>query len=343
MLFSSQIALGNLAILCRILRHNLGAGLSVVEIFRQQSKRGRAEVKPIAGRVADRLQAGESLAEAFGKETGRFPPLFLSMVRVGEETGHLAEIFGELEKYYSLEQKLRRQFVSQSILPVLQFFFAIFVVAGLIWVLGMIGQTPGKPPPPPIFGLTGTKGALTFLGFVFGTLSLLLLGYVFFKRQFRHLATFEALLLRIPVLGTCLEAIAMSRLCLAMQLTLDSGMPIGNAMRLNLAATGNNAFSLHAEQVALVLKKKKPLTEALALVRPLPPDFLDLVAAAELSGSVPEMMRHQAEYYREESGRRLTALTKAASMGLWMLYAGCVIYAIFAIANIYLGALGGVK
>ena len=37
------------------------------------------------------------------------------------------------------------------------------------------------------------------------------------------------MLLRVPVLGGCLEAIAMSRLCLALQLTLDSGMTIMHA------------------------------------------------------------------------------------------------------------------
>ena len=91
----------------------------------------------------------------------------------------------------------------------------------------------------------------------------------------------------------------MLRLCLAMQLTLDSGMPIMSAMRMNLAATGNNAFSMNAADVALALKKGKTLTE-LALG----------VAAA---GAVHRPGRHrrgsrqragdvcedEAEYYRE--------------------------------------------
>lgn len=336
-----MIPLSSLSMFCRVLRHNLGAGLSPVEVFRQQANRGTLAVRPIAGRVAERLQAGESLGAAFEHERANFPSLFLSMIHVGEETGHLPEIFGEMEKYYSLENKLRRQFIAQSILPVVQFIFAVFIVAGLIWILAVIGESrnPGQPPPA-LFGLRGRGGAMWFLIGVFGSIATLLFVYFFLKRRLRHLAGVEALLLRIPVIGTCLEAIAMSRLCLAMQLTLHSAMPIGNAMRLSLAATGNNAFSVHTDEVLAALVKGKTLTEALSLVRPLPAGFLDLVATAEEGGSVPEMMRHQAEFYQEESSRRLSALTQAANMMLYLVYAGCVIYAIFTIASIYLGALG---
>jgi type II secretory pathway component PulF len=65
-----------------------------------------------------------------------------------------------------------------------------------------------------------------------------------------------------------------------------------------------------------------------------------MVAIAEDGGRVPEMMRHQAEHYQEETSRRLTALTRAASGALWLAYAGFTIYAIFSVAQIYLSGLG---
>ena len=42
-----------------------------------------------------------------------------------------------MEKFFALQLKLKRQFISQSFLPVIQFVFAIFIISGLIWVLGM--------------------------------------------------------------------------------------------------------------------------------------------------------------------------------------------------------------
>ena len=137
MLFSTQLSLDDLAALSRVLRHNLSAGLSLLDVFRQQSERGTAGVRPVAGRIAQSLKKGDSFTEAVNKEEASFPMLFRSLVRVADETGHMPEIFRELEHYFALEQKLRRQFISQSILPVLQFVLAIFVISGLIWILGI--------------------------------------------------------------------------------------------------------------------------------------------------------------------------------------------------------------
>ncbi len=335
MLLATRLKLGDLITLCRVLRHNLGAGLAIIDVFRQQSQRGPRAFRPIAGRLAERLRAGETLTAALEQEKDAVPPLFLTMVRLGEESGHLPEIFGELEKYFQLEHRLRRQFVSQSILPVLQFLAAVFIVAGLIWILGVIGNMRTPPQPIPLFGLSGARGAIIFLTTIFGTIGILFAAYRFVL----GLAAANAIdrfLLHIPVLGGCLEAFAVARLALALQLTLDSDMPIINAVRMSLSAMGNSAYTSHTEAVLAALRKQRPLAEALALGGPMPGTFLDMVATAEEGGRIPEMMRHQVAYYQEEASRRLSALTKAASTCLYLVYAGCTIYAIFSIFKIYL-------
>src|SRR5438067_1698029 len=100
MIFSRQIALASLIGLSRALRHGLGAGLTLVRVFRQQVERGPRDARPLAGRVLKKLEQGRSLSDALDVEKAVVPPFFLSLVKVGEETGHLAEIFGELEKHY---------------------------------------------------------------------------------------------------------------------------------------------------------------------------------------------------------------------------------------------------
>lgn len=340
MLFSSQLSLSNLVILCRVLRHNLGAGLSLIDVFRQQAERGPQGLRAVARRIETSLRSGEPFGAAVESEKAYFPTLFLAMARVGEETGNMPEIFGELEDYFALQMRLRRQLVSQSILPVLQFVFAIFIIAGLIWVLGMIAESRGAKPMS-LFGLTGTSGALTFLASVFGSLAALVTIYFLMRRWFRYQARVHAFLLNVPVLGPCLEAIALNRLALCLQLTLNSGMPIMQAVKLSLNATGNAAYAERADQAVAALKKGKQLTEALTRLRLLPPEFIDLIAMSEEGGRVPEMMRHQAEHYQEETGRRLTALTRAATGGLWLVYAGFMIFTIFSIAQMYIGAIDG--
>src|SRR5262249_61862176 len=96
------------------------------------------------------------------------------------QRGMLWEVFAELEKFYARQLNLRRDFVARITWPVIQFFLAVFVLAGLIYVLGIIAgrQGPGTKPFDPLgLGLSGEAGALTFLGVIFGSLAALAGGF----------------------------------------------------------------------------------------------------------------------------------------------------------------------
>ena len=90
MLFTRQMPLSCVIALCRALRHNLGAGLTLVRVFRQQAERGPRGLRQLATRVLAGLEQGQGLSDALEAEKGVLPPLLLSLVKVGEETGHLA-------------------------------------------------------------------------------------------------------------------------------------------------------------------------------------------------------------------------------------------------------------
>src|SRR5262249_35261877 len=117
MFSSPRLSLSDLIELCRVLRHYLGAGLVLVDVFRQRAARGRPGVRPAAGRIAAALEQGDSLEDALKPEEGVFPPLFVSLVRVGERTGMLPEVCGELEKFFSRQLKLKRDFIAQITWP----------------------------------------------------------------------------------------------------------------------------------------------------------------------------------------------------------------------------------
>lgn len=341
-MFSRRLPLADLVDLCRILRHNLSAGISLQRVMKQQSERGRRSYRAIASRISDALQQGSSFSRALDDERGAFPVLFLAMVKVGESTGHMPEIFGELERYYELEMQLRRQFRSQTFLPIIQFVAAVLVVAGVIFVMGLIASlNPGARPLLTIFGLSGGSGALAFLGIVFGTLLTLYLLYWLLSRIGNQKAWMDRILLSVPALGPCLRALIMSRFTLALQLTLDSGLSITKALRLSLEATGNAYFVSRADSVVQSLKNGQTLYDALEASGLFTSDFMEMIATSEESGRVPEMMKHQSQYYHEETARRMKTLTTVAGFGVWLCVAGFIIWAIFRLAGIYFDALGG--
>ena len=322
---TSALPLSALVELCRSLRHYLGAGLSLVDVFRQQAKRGPSAVRPVAESIARDLEQGHALERALKKHKAAFPPLFLALASVGEESGGMPEVFAELEKYFRLQQQLRRQFWGQITWPLIQFVIGTFVLAGMIFILGLFNS----PFDPLGLGLTGTGGAVAFLAIIWGGVGLLVGLYFFLTHTLRHKARVDAWLLGVPAVGPCLQALALQRFCLALRLTTETGMPINQAVRLSLRATGNEAFVAKTDVVVESLKAGNELTGSLARSRLLPEDFVNILANAEEGGRISEVMQHQAEHYEEESRRRLAILTKAAGYGIWMLIGGLMVLAIF--------------
>ncbi|MFM7148472.1 MAG: type II secretion system F family protein [Gemmataceae bacterium] len=339
-MFSSQLSLSTLTELCRVLRHYLGAGLTLPEAFRQQEKKGPASIRSLAGRVADRLESGDSLEDALHPEAESFPPLMLALSSVGERTGMLPEIFQELERHFLRQSKLRRDFQGRIAWPVVQFILAVFVLAGLIFIMGQLGPSdPSKKFDPLGLGLFGASGAMIFLGVIFGTIGGIFLVYFLSSRLLGGKAAMDRFLLRVPALGPCLQSLALSRFCLALRLTTESGMSIAKALRLSLEATGNQAFVEAYPVVKETVARGDDVTLALSRTGLFTDEFLRIVEVGEEAGTLSESMRHQANHYHEESSTRLAILTSVAGYGIWMMIGIFIIIAIFRIYGSYIGML----
>jgi type II secretory pathway component PulF len=338
MLLSTAVSFRDLTRFCRLARHGLAAGLSLVDVFRQQADRGPPALRPIIAAVGERLARGEGLEDALKADGGRLPSLFVTMTAVGEQTGHLPDTFAELERYYELQWTLRRRFLAEIVWPVFQFVMAVGVIALMLLVLGLIPQA--NPPLDPIGVGTGPKGATIWLLLVFGFIAAGWGGTRMLARSMRHKAAVDRFLLRVPVIGPSLEALALARFCLGLRLTLGAGLPVKSAVKRSLDATGNAAYPARYEAAAASLRRGDDLGTILKACAIFPQDFLDIVENAEEGGRTPEVMEKQAEYYQEESSIRLRVLMRMAGFGVWLAVAILLIVMIFRIFIIsYLGPL----
>jgi type IV pilus assembly protein PilC len=336
MIFSSQISLNNLVQICSALRVGHGAGLSLVDVFEQQGRRGPFAARSILSQIAERLRAGEALEDVLRTHTGHFPPLFISMVTVGEQTGNLPEIFKELERYYRMQLTLRRQFLTQIAWPVIELFLAVGAITFMILILGMIAPDDAKPFDPLGFGV-GVGGAVRFLGTTtvfFGGIALI---YFVATRALGQKAAVHRFLLSVPGLGPCLQALALSRLCLALHLTMDSSLPTPKAVKRSLFASGNGAYEACSDQVASDVKRGGEISEAFGKCSVFPEEFVSAVHSGEVSGQLPEVMGRQAEHYHEEASMKLTILNRLASVGVLLFCAALIAFAILRMAMKVMG------
>jgi type II secretory pathway component PulF len=341
MLLSRRVPLPSLIEFSRALRHNLSAGLTLRRVLRQQAERGPMAIRPVAERISEQLEQGESFEQALKGEKAAFPPLFISLATVGEQSGGLPEVLTELEKFYVLQQRLQREFARQIAWPLIQFLIAPFVIAGMIFILGILSPAGGGYDPLRL-GYVGAAGAFKFLLHYFGAFALLIGAYYLITRTLKQREFVDTLLLRMWVIGPTMQAIAMTRFCVSLYLTTESGMPIANALRLSMRGTGNTAFTAREDQMRESIRNGEDLALALRKTGVFPEDFLNIVESAEEGGRVSEIMRHQTEFYEEETRRRLTILTTTASWTVYALVACLIIFMIFRIFTSYISLLDSI-
>lgn len=338
MIFSRRLTPDSLIDLCRSMRYSLSSGRMPHDTMQLLAAQGPRRVRPVARRVVTELKSGWGLQEALKKQGDAFPPLFLALTAVGEETGMLPEVLEELEKYYVLRQKLRRAFFQEIAWPVFQLFAAVLVIAGLIYVAGAATTFQGaeKEPVDALgLGLVGPAGAVKFLQIVFVTVVVGGGGFWLLKRLLRRRAIVERALLWVPVLGSCLRSIVLARFCLALHSLLKAGLPIRKVLRLAFLASDHPVFTAALPKAEEALRHGNSITASLDATGVFPKDFLCQLAIAEESGQLPDVLDRQAQALDEQAGRRLVVLNRFASWFVWFVVAltmGLTIYRVFSVS-----------
>ncbi|MFN0052613.1 MAG: type II secretion system F family protein [Planctomycetales bacterium] len=343
-MFFRRIPLKTLAVLCKSLATMLHAGVPLLKALDIVSKKtGDARCRANVREVRESVQHGVDIAQALRDRSGWFPELAIDMIHVGEETGCLPEVLDGLADHYENILRLRRTFLTMIAWPAIQLFAAILIIGGLIWLLGFIAGSQGGPGAKPLdllgWGLTGTKGALLWFALSFGTVFGIVGGYFLIARVFRQQRALDRLLLRIPVVGHCLQSFAIARFSWAFALTQQTGMPIDRSLETSFQATGNGAFAGAAPEVRDLVMAGEELGTALGAIRLFPDDFLQMVQVGESSGMVPETLQRLSPQFEDQARRSLRALAAMLGWLVWIVVAGFIIFVILSIVMKYVGMI----
>jgi type IV pilus assembly protein PilC len=187
--------------------------------------------------------------------------------------------------------------------------------------------------------LSGPTGAVLWWLGTLGSMAALVFAWFVLQRALTAKELVDPLLLKIPVLGTCLRNFAIARFSWAYFLTQQSGMPVARSLQSSLRATANGAFTGATGEMCSAVQEGSSVTEAFAATRLFPEDYLAMVSVAEESGTVPEALRRLSPQFEENARRSLKALTSSISVLVWLALAGFVVMFVFRFALWYVAML----
>jgi type II secretory pathway component PulF len=340
MLLQPKLSNKSLAEMCHRLAIETDTGIDIRRTWQRETDITRGRLQPYIASIRDAVARGDTLSDALASTGSVFPPLFLEMARVGEQTGTLAKVFSRLESHYRRQVRAERIFLGAIAWPMFELAFAILIVGALIWILGVIAQrNNGKPIDILGFGLVGTRGLIIYSILVTVVVVCISSVVVAVNRGMLWTRSLQRAMLQIPAIGNALQRIALARIAWALHLTLNVDIGLRRIIPLALRSTANDYYIRHTNQIVNIVTAGEPLHVAFAASHAFPSEFIDALAAAEESGRIVESMERLSNRYEEEAESAIKILAKILGFAV----AGCVmafiVFLIFRLANFYIGTI----
>jgi len=287
-------------------------------------------MKGLASSLLDSLQRGGSLSDSLSAFPSQFPPLYVSMVKVGEASGSIDKALLRVVEMRERDEALAGKLKAALAYPAAM---AAVMAASLLVMLGFVipkfssafSQMGGSLPFP-------TRAVLAASSFIESWWWLLAIAVVAAAAAVRHAFKDKELRLRVdkaslslPLLGELLRSVSLSRFSSSLGALLAGGVPMMKAMDAAIPVAGNLFVEAELKQVARELREGGSLSSSL---RKRPEAFPSLLAGmagtGEETGSLHEMLSGAGEWLRKDSERKIGALTVLLEPAM-IVAMGCVV------------------
>jgi len=313
---SGSVGVSEKAAMCRFLGTMLRAGLPIseaLETIRKETENKR--LQKILVDVSFQTRKGSSLSSALAKYPKDFDPVFLTIVKAGEESGSMDKAFDYLSKQliatHELSQKVKGALVYPIVIIVAMLGNAVIMVTFVLPKLSDVFSKLNVELP------TATRLILSFGTFV-GENVLLVLGtlglfgfftFLVFYIQKTRVAIYNTFS-RLPVINKLTNQIDISRFARTLSTLLANGVPILPALDVSADTLSQPYLKDRAKQFSKGVSEGEPLSSVITKgKRMFPAVMVQTIRAGEKTGSLEVVLQELAEFYEKEVDYTLKKLT----------------------------------
>ena len=319
-----------MAIFTRQFATMIDAGLPLVQcldILGMQQE--NPTFKKVILKIKEDVESGSTFADALSKHPKVFDSLFVNLVAAGEVGGMLDTILSRLADYIEKSMKLAKKIKGAMVYPSTILAVAVVVtVVLLVYVIPIFAKMFadfGQALPGPtqfVLGISDftRKYFLLVIVFVF----LLAAAFKWYYKRETGRRNVDRIMLRLPVVGSLLQRIAVARFSRTLGTMVSSGVPILESMDIVAKTAGNKIIEEAIFKARTSISEGKTIAEPLADSKVFPPMVTQMVAVGEATGALDAMLTKIADFYDDEVDAAVEALT-ALLEPMLMVFLGVVI------------------
>lgn len=304
--FFNNVPLRDVVIMSRQLSTLFTSNVSALKAFTLLAS--NAENKILATQlqqVGDDLQAGSSISDALNRFPKTFSSFYVSMVKSGEESGKLNEVFQYLADYldrqYELTSKTRSALIYPAFVVVVFISVMILMFTLVIPNLSLLLLESGQEIPLYTRVVIGISNFLVSYGIYILVFLILLVSYVvWFRRNDSGKEYLDRVKLHAPLLGDLYKKVFLSRISDNLNTMLSSGISIVRSMEITSDVVDNYVYKGILNEIQEDIKSGSSLSNAFQKHKEIPAIMVQMIQVGEETGSLGSILKTLAEFYRRE-------------------------------------------
>jgi len=262
------------------------------------------------------LKGGKSLADSLATHPSHFSELYVNMVRAGEASGSLSQIFERLAEFERTRDDLRGYIVSSMIYPMLLSLVGI----GSIFILlefvvprfALIFSDPRMVVPTPTLIMMRASAIVQTYGLpALIAIAVAIIAFQVYIRSVAGRLWWDTLRLKLPLLGDALRKAETARFARAMATLVAASVPLVQSLGISRGILNNRRIAGSLDGIAQGVKRGEGIAQPLTRAGEFPPLAGHLLSVGEETGRLDAMFNRMADIYDGETRtaiRRFTSL-----------------------------------
>ncbi|MDQ5883130.1 MAG: type pilus assembly protein PilC [Patescibacteria group bacterium] len=304
--FFDRVPLRDVVIMSRQLSTLFTSNVSALKAFTLLAS--NAENKILASQlqqVGDDLQAGSSISDALNRFPNTFSTFYVNMVKSGEESGKLNEVFQYLADYldrqYELTSKTRSALIYPAFVVVVFFSVMILMFTMVIPNLSLLLVESGQEIPFYTRIVIGISNFLVDYGIFILIFFILLAAYaVWFRRNDAGKEYIDKIKLHMPLIGSLYQKVFLSRVSDNLNTMLSSGISIIRSIEITSEVVDNWVYKAILNEIEEDVKSGSSLSNAFQKHKEIPSIMVQMIQVGEETGSLGSILKTLAEFYKRE-------------------------------------------
>jgi type IV pilus assembly protein PilC len=288
--------------------------------------------KELMRSLYESIRNGKMLSEAMSEHPKVFDVVCIGLIKAGEKTGNLTEIFAHLEAHYKWMLAIRSKVKQAISYPI----FLFFLLSGVVSVM-MIAVIPKVTNflVSQKMDLPGYTVALIATSNFFINSWYLLLGIpitiavilrIIYLRSPKFAFQFDKYLLHAPVIGNLVSKLDFSKFCHFFAITYRSGIGVLECLETSTNVVSNLAIRDAIKKVRIAVSEGKNLTDALEDTGLFPPLVLRMFKIGENSGALDSSLKNVNEFYDREINNTIDSLIGMMQPALTLIMGGLLMW-----------------